>query len=112
MITMSICLSVCLSFTCVSWRRKSSSCSSGSFSRTRVAKARTFSSGKSQSSNFKAICRCMCAEEEGGGKAKGGRREGQGNEKGGSREGGWRREEEEREEGEGGRVKEGKREGQ
>ena len=64
-----------------------------------MAKARTFSSGKSQSSNFKAIC----SREGRGREEREGRRE-EGKEEGGRREGGRRKEK-----GGGRRRKEGER---
>ena len=42
--------------TCVSWRSRSSSRSSVTLSRTRVANSRIASSGKSQSSSLRAVC--------------------------------------------------------
>ena len=47
---------ICLPPTCVSWRRKSSSCSSGTLLKTRIANARTWPSGKSQSNSLRAVC--------------------------------------------------------
>ena len=61
-----------------------------------MAKARTFSSGKSQSSNFNAICSSVCVcvrrRREGRGRPEG-REEGGGKEEGKRREKGGRREE-------------------